>query len=219
MDVLEGNKLIAKFLKFYFRDENTCQPIRGWVTGSENMTYNPETYLKFHSSWDWLMPVIDKIEALDMSDHHYKWGEGEEEHCNFMGFEFDMRPLTNGYAASIYMELQLDPPERVGGDYNKKYPTRIEAAWNTVVEFIQYYNEFMNMQEQISIYDFLGRAGGMELGAKVYAEFGSEYPDEKVGRRLVENKKYNGYVDLYPRWFLEQYFANTSLKDIPGNHF
>ena len=32
-EIQEGNKLIAKFMKFYFRDDNICQPIDNWITG------------------------------------------------------------------------------------------------------------------------------------------------------------------------------------------
>ena len=57
-----------------------------------------------------------------------------------MCFEFDMNRHIDSYSASIWMELSLDPVCLVAGGHLKPYPTRIEAAWNTVVEFIKYYN-------------------------------------------------------------------------------
>ena len=119
-----------------------------------------------------------------------------------------MRKLSEGYLAYVWEELQLDPAELVAGHPNERiYSTRIEAVWNTVVEFIQYYNKFMENVEQISIFDFLGKAGGSELGMAVYAEFKNKYPEEKIGSRHVSNAKYTGNIDLYPRWFLNEYFA------------
>jgi len=212
MELLEGNKLIANFMgvknvfEYDFGDNIKALYIASQEDG--DIDYKSGIDWLDYTDWNKLMPVIDKIEEIDMSEWHYKWGEGDEERCNFSGFDFGMRKLSEGYTAYIFEELQLDPAELVAGNPNEKiYPTRIEAVWNCVVEFVQYYNEFMENIEQISLFDFIGKAGGKELGAAVYAEFGSKYPEEKVGRRLVENKKYNGYVDLYPRWFLQQYFA------------
>ena len=71
--VIEGNKLIAEFMKFpkhkngtYYCDNNDPD---GW--------YHPETMHFF--SWDWLMPVVRKIvelccdqnnDDLFLSDHY-----------------------------------------------------------------------------------------------------------------------------------------------------
>ena len=95
----------------------------------------------YHLDWNYLIPVIDKIEILDVSEHHYKWECYDGERSNFMCFEFGMKRWTKGYSSKVYMELQLDPPECVAGDYYKTYPTRIEAVYNCVVEFINYYNQ------------------------------------------------------------------------------
>lgn len=215
MEWIEGNKLIAEFMEvknvfeYNFGDDIKALYIAEDEFGTRNYKYGID-WLDY-TDWNKLMPVIDKIENLDMSEYHYKWGKGDEERCNFSCFEFDMRALTDGYVASIYMELSLDPCERVAGDHNKKYNTRIEAVWNCVVEFIQYYNNFMKDREQLSLFDFLGRAAGPKLGAQVHSEFTSKHLGEDIGRRYVENSKYKGYVDLYPRWFLEQYFKNDNL--------
>ena len=59
----------------------------------------------------------------------------------------------------------------------------------------------------ISLFDYLGRPAGKDVGARVNErarEFGIE--DKK---RFVRNKKYVGKVNLYPEAFLEYYFTNT----------
>jgi hypothetical protein len=60
------------------------------------------------------------------------------------------------------------------------------------------------MTEFISLYDYLGRAAGKELGKQVaeYA-FSSRVPHEI---RQVSNPGYTGPIMLYPKAFLELYF-------------
>ena len=58
----------------------------------------------------------------------------------------------------------------------------------------------------LSLYDFLGKAAGTELGAEVYKESQSKDIKTKVSTREVSNKTYTGRVMLYPKQFLEEYF-------------
>lgn len=57
-EILEGNKLIAEFdgwiLTDEFPDKNR--------TYTKNGNLELDTTFKYHTSWDWLMPVVDKIE-------------------------------------------------------------------------------------------------------------------------------------------------------------
>lgn len=72
----------------------------------------------------------------------------------------------------------------------------------------------------MSLYDYLGKAAGQELGAKVNA-----YAREKnvvSKQRSISNPRYKGTVHLYPVEFLDEYFkgdmsilkgdTNTSSK-------
>jgi len=59
MNTIEGNNDIAKFMGFeltrygYWMSEKTpTGSIAGWYKPNE---------MKYHSSWDWLMPVVEKI--------------------------------------------------------------------------------------------------------------------------------------------------------------
>jgi len=67
-EILEGNKLIAEFeeLKYLGKD----------LYGFSGDVFMPKEYdneilcsintqsMKYHSSWNWLMPVVEKIESL-----------------------------------------------------------------------------------------------------------------------------------------------------------
>lgn len=61
MKQLTDNELIAEFMGD--RDKVLCDP--KWMKGDELV------YLRYHLSWDWLMPVVQKIERV-LSEYHSK---------------------------------------------------------------------------------------------------------------------------------------------------
>jgi len=71
---------------------------------------------KYHSDWNWLMPVIDKIESLGY------WIE-----------------LHSG-AESVFIIGKLNTAKDLFSEEGK---TKIEAAYNGVVEFIKHYNKHL----------------------------------------------------------------------------
>ena len=65
-------------------------------------------------------------------------------------------------------------------------------------------------QEFLSLYDYLGRAAGGELGKAGHAVAKKE--NQPIEARNVETIKYKGTVLLYTREFLDKYF-NKSTTD------
>jgi hypothetical protein len=61
------------------------------------------------------------------------------------------------------------------------------------------------MREFISLYDYLGKAAGKELGKQVAEVAAASRVPCKT--RQVSNTKYAGPIMLYPKTFLELYFA------------
>jgi len=61
----------------------------------------------------------------------------------------------------------------------------------------------------ISLYDYLGKAAGPELGKKVneYAQIRKA----QVSSRYIENPAYRGKVMLYEKEFLDEYFRVESI--------
>jgi len=72
-EILEGNKLIAEFDGVVWKDAslvNYPRPNKQWSikfpNGKQFSEYGNiddilSKYCKYHSSWDWLMPVVEKI--------------------------------------------------------------------------------------------------------------------------------------------------------------
>jgi hypothetical protein len=78
-----------------------------------------------------------------------------------------------------------------------------------------------NKTKYLSLYDFLGKPAGGDLGKEVAAAASKGFI--KLQTREVSNPKFTGTVLLYPKDFLEFYFRELSLthmENLPGeiNH-
>ena len=107
MNTTENNKIIVEFMKWDILNDMTySKATKGkWVELDK---------LKFHSNWNWLMEVVEKIESLGY------WIEilgGVHNVCRI--------GITNNIEDFIYLDNE----------------TKIEAVYMAVVEFIKWYNE------------------------------------------------------------------------------
>ena len=62
MNTLENNKLIAEFMGWVDMGEKVHP---NWVHPDESSILFIKNFM-YHSSWDWLMPVVEKINAIDI---------------------------------------------------------------------------------------------------------------------------------------------------------
>ena len=62
MKTIEGNKLIAEFLNIKVPNERGDKIEEEAIKNGNELWYIDE--LKYHDSWDWLMPVVEKVESL-----------------------------------------------------------------------------------------------------------------------------------------------------------
>jgi len=60
----------------------------------------------------------------------------------------------------------------------------------------------------MSLYDYLGRPAGSELGQRVAAA--ASQNKVKFETRHVSNAKYTGDIMLYPKSFLDQFFGGVN---------
>ena len=80
----KNNKLIAEFMGMKLGEDHTNDNM--YYDDAENLhPPTPINELKFNSSWDWLMPVIDKIGTHTLSstiemlaDYYYKDGDNQD---------------------------------------------------------------------------------------------------------------------------------------------
>jgi len=113
MNTQENNRLIAEFMQkgsesFNLYDYDGC--------------HYKLTELQFHTSWDWLMPVVEKIESMNVSNDPY-----------YSDSTFQVTNFVQNWTASF---LDRDNVEVV----QEEGTTRFEATYKAVVEFIKQYN-------------------------------------------------------------------------------
>lgn len=115
----------------------------GWKIDYENP--NIDTTMKHHTEWNWLMPVVETIESLDLSEWMYKWEDLEDGmQYNFEGISVEIQ----NNACWIYVNLALDPMRTINEKtFNQKYNSKIEATYAAIVEFIEWYNERKKREE------------------------------------------------------------------------
>jgi|TARA_R100000081_G_scaffold60010_1_gene29908 hypothetical protein len=118
---MKDNKLIAEFMGLRtnsYGDYNIDKDVMGF-----DMIVCSLADTKFHESWDWLMPVVEKIEA-----------ELEEE----------FRVVTLEHECSIHQKTEDQKLQDAFQCVAQKFGTsKIEATYNAVVEFIKQYNKYI----------------------------------------------------------------------------
>jgi hypothetical protein len=65
MNTTENNKLIAEFMGYETYDHTDSIAIRLSNGNEFNSEAIGHIHVKFHTSWDWLMPVVGEIDHLE----------------------------------------------------------------------------------------------------------------------------------------------------------
>lgn len=121
-----NNALIAEFMgcrknkdgtydveAFYYSPAYTSSSLY------DTCEYTPEN-MKYASSWEWLMPVVQKIESLPIVDEvNFQWESVSKK------YYFNILPAYNNSFPNIYEE-----------GVNK-----IQVAFNLIIKFINWYNQ------------------------------------------------------------------------------
>ena len=110
---MKENKLIAEFMGMQHTDI-------GWYDNDEVLQLQDNTFddLEFHESWDWLMPVVEKIEST-LDDDGYG---------NNVLIESSSCTILSGNDGSVVIGFTEGITKR-------------EATYKAVVEFINQYNK------------------------------------------------------------------------------
>lgn len=104
--------------------------------------YAGDCNFKFHQSWDWLMPVIEKIETMEITiPAKYRSGffKRTGQATGFVSIDifFDERAEFKGWASSVGFALGGGPI----WENSDRYKNKINAFYAAALGFIQWYNE------------------------------------------------------------------------------
>jgi len=116
MNTQENNQLIAEFMGMTYGDPNdNSVMIQMTPKGNEVV---PIELMEYHTSWDWLMSVVDKIESDE---------------------RFDVNVLQYGTIISSNTK-ERGHIEIVNNVANISFDSKIDHTYQAVVEFIKQYN-------------------------------------------------------------------------------
>ena len=68
-------------------------------------------------------------------------------------------------------------------------------------------------KEMLSLYDYLGKAAGRDLGTQVYKAAHAQ--KIKITEKQVSNPAYSGKILMYPKSFLDSYFQVEQVDELP----
>ena len=69
------------------------------------------------------------------------------------------------------------------------------------------------MEEMLSLYDYLGKPAGAELGKQVANAASAN--KIRIDAKYVSNPKYSGEILMYPKEWLDKYFKVSQIDDLP----
>jgi hypothetical protein len=131
--VLTGNELIAEFMDIKLNNEydDAIDFVEEHVWEFNDEWYDcsrPED-LGFDVSWDWLMPVVEKIESLG---HNCTMGFN-----NYCGFKHRTLKNSKGNVLTFESCHIVTEPDKI---YTWTDYTKIEGVYIAVIKFIEWYN-------------------------------------------------------------------------------
>ena len=121
-NIVESNKLIAKFIGWKENKDMEAKLISGGITyyfQKNDEACIPEA-MCYHSSWDWLMPVVEKIESLPDEENNGKFF--------FKIYQDSVSIFNNGDYINELIEVMGQG-------------SRLNNVYQACIEFIKWYNE------------------------------------------------------------------------------
>ena len=128
-EIIEGNKLIAAFMGLTKSINGLTSEVRYVYDWKMKPQGDLIRELRYNSSWDWLMPVVEKIEHVELG----KW------YVHIQGNTVNVEDGNEG-AGLWDFHINNDDPIMSLFPIDKTLKP-IEAVWISCVEFIKWYNQ------------------------------------------------------------------------------
>jgi hypothetical protein len=118
-EILEYNDLLAGFMNISL----TKYPTGFETYVGEGLPYTFADNLRYHESWDWLFPIIDKINGM-----------GKE--YQFATFKTYVSLTVEKSGNKMYKDFSFANSEYITAEQTSK-----EAAYKLLIKFIKWHNE------------------------------------------------------------------------------
>jgi prolipoprotein diacylglyceryltransferase len=112
--IVENNRLIADFMGYETYEHTNSIAINIGEGNEFNSEVFGHIHTKFHESWEWLMSVVEKIENI----------------------QFNVE--QSGGSCTIHPCVLKEPV------FETYSTNRLEATYQAVIQFIEWYNEHKN---------------------------------------------------------------------------
>lgn len=136
IDFGEGNELIALFMgatfnpNWRFLNDNKYDVKPTWEYAMDNRPtkystmYWGASQMEYHLTWDWIMPVVEKIESMGLHFNTQK----NESWIDWLGVENENLEFLQQYDNEKFEA--------------NKGESKIDSVYKTVVQFIKSYNAY-----------------------------------------------------------------------------
>ncbi len=136
-EIIEGNKLIGLFDGWYQKDLPKNGDIN-WFHETYSTRLTNKTWLpskpdnfKYHTSFDWLIPVVEKIESL--------WINGAQPRCKIERTYVEIVHEVGYHNVDFASNSLIKKDNQIGGaSYSEG--TKIENLYKMVIRFITWFN-------------------------------------------------------------------------------
>lgn len=132
MKTIENNKLIAEFMGYQinygFNKDGVL--FHGVHVSADKLLYA--------TNWDWLMPVVEKIETEKFKVHEKFSRNGKHKQAEIIiDLFYDSREEFKGWNYNISFDFGIDIKM-----FDGRYETKIESLYNATIETIKFINKY-----------------------------------------------------------------------------
>lgn len=133
-NTIENNKLLAEFMKFDFSRFSNDGIIEFPNDSFFEFQYNTFTIeeLKFHSDWNWLMEVVDKIETTDINNMGYIDFHIMPDAVILTDQDNEDNPLILINKSEGFGSIEIEPV---------LFESKIQAVYNACIKFVKWHNQ------------------------------------------------------------------------------
>jgi hypothetical protein len=118
LSVEEGNKLIAEFMGISVFER--YGDVRTYPSGS-----TVSKRVQYHKSWDWLMPIVEKIEK----EHQAEF---------IIASQVEEKDGEVTWYQDAAINLWTDEGQRY---FETSSSSKIQSVWDIIIQFIQWHNQ------------------------------------------------------------------------------